>query len=445
MNWFERHLNWTMTFGMFGSLFLIIGSIVLWESPDDIKGLAPFLWIVSGVGYAAVSAWVVRKKSRSLWFLLWLLLPHLSWSFFIGLKNKSRGRTQAAGYAPRRDADTGIPASMSQAVPAGARYCTGCGQPLTIEMLFCPKCGAKIPEISANDSLPVSSNAEKIPIAQTSSAGNKLSEESLTPKGEARSEIKAATAEPVKEKTGPWKKTLSRAGNLLGILFIAGSMISLVVGSPRIFQETFNPDPRLDPPSYPDLAGHMSDYIQMDGLNEAPSGGRLAKKVIIIDRTREAFHPLNREINKMYLDYIQADVKPEEIKTVIWIESETVFSHDLEESNTGVKIPVYYPVWHLTAIDYENKQTRYEKTIRGSAPSLYVPVGATSSPWGFTVESNWGGYDFLVFGRNRVPGVELVFGTEGGLLFADGRRLVRIVGPGPWEETLEWLDELGIR
>ena len=94
-NWFARHLNWTalLTWLIWLPIYIVvvplIGSAIAWfikphitwqaVSVVQLATLAPFLvWILP------TNIWILRKKDRSLW---WLLLAPLS---TIGLENKSK-------------------------------------------------------------------------------------------------------------------------------------------------------------------------------------------------------------------------------------------------------------------------------------------------------------------------------------------------------------------
>jgi len=97
-NWFERHLNWTMVLAWFGTYaisFVLASLLMLMDPymPDD-----AFFFIIVIANLAAVigvGQWVLRKKNRS---LAWLLI---SWTwFFLLIENHSfmrdeYGRTAA--------------------------------------------------------------------------------------------------------------------------------------------------------------------------------------------------------------------------------------------------------------------------------------------------------------------------------------------------------------
>ena len=92
MSWFERHLNWTMVLAWVGTypISFIVGGLAILTDPyisDD---------ILSGIGFTiglivsiAVGQWVLRKKNRSMWWLL--ISPTI---FFLLIGNKSPTKSQ---------------------------------------------------------------------------------------------------------------------------------------------------------------------------------------------------------------------------------------------------------------------------------------------------------------------------------------------------------------
>lgn len=97
-NWFERHLNWTMVLAWLSTYLVtfIVASLVILANPyvsDDT--LVAILVIANLAVVIAVGQWVLKKKNRS---LAWLLI---SWTwFFLLIQNHSimrdeHGRTAA--------------------------------------------------------------------------------------------------------------------------------------------------------------------------------------------------------------------------------------------------------------------------------------------------------------------------------------------------------------
>jgi hypothetical protein len=82
--WFQRHLNWTavIIWVLLLPLCVIIADII--GIPIDIIILlVPILIILPLTG------WALKKKNRSLWWLLLFIIPFL-WLVYLGLENRSQ-------------------------------------------------------------------------------------------------------------------------------------------------------------------------------------------------------------------------------------------------------------------------------------------------------------------------------------------------------------------
>jgi len=97
-NWFERHLNWTMVLAWLGTYVVsfFVASLVVLANPYVSEDALLVILVIANVAVViAVGQWVLRKKNRS---LAWLLI---SWTwFFLLIENHSfmrdeRGRTAA--------------------------------------------------------------------------------------------------------------------------------------------------------------------------------------------------------------------------------------------------------------------------------------------------------------------------------------------------------------
>lgn len=95
-NWFERHLNWTMAIGLFVLvIFLLIGSFILFMIEPDAteETLATqtqvIYYALSFFVLFPVAGWVIRKKGRSPWNILWLV-PPLGFIVIFLLSNMSK-------------------------------------------------------------------------------------------------------------------------------------------------------------------------------------------------------------------------------------------------------------------------------------------------------------------------------------------------------------------
>ena len=98
-SWFERHLNWTMVLGWVGA-YVIIFAVVFFAAlvyPSISDETAEGIGVVIGLIITLpVAVWVLRKKNRSMWWLLISGSP-----FFLLLSNK--GSTQVrdeGGFKP---------------------------------------------------------------------------------------------------------------------------------------------------------------------------------------------------------------------------------------------------------------------------------------------------------------------------------------------------------
>lgn len=95
MNWFERHLNWTMVLGWVGAwvIAFIVGFLIAladhYVSEDALDAIGFVIVLVVSL---AVGHWVLRKKNRSMWWLLISGSP-----FFLLLSNKSPTQVQDKG------------------------------------------------------------------------------------------------------------------------------------------------------------------------------------------------------------------------------------------------------------------------------------------------------------------------------------------------------------
>lgn len=112
-SWFERHLNWTMVFAWVGALLVTPFVWVAMEmiAPQSMsEGSTAIAQIV--VVYAVsigVGSWVLRKKNRSMW---WLLLCGGVWFLFVSNKSTIAQHDEAIksepgnadGYLRRGDA-----------------------------------------------------------------------------------------------------------------------------------------------------------------------------------------------------------------------------------------------------------------------------------------------------------------------------------------------------
>ena len=97
MSWFRRHLNWTALLALVGANALggMVGFVVGFGGAVGVGGAAG----VAGAVTAAVVClvvlvltwrWVLRRKNRSLWWLLLALFVPFGWIALLVLENQSR-------------------------------------------------------------------------------------------------------------------------------------------------------------------------------------------------------------------------------------------------------------------------------------------------------------------------------------------------------------------
>jgi uncharacterized membrane protein YhaH (DUF805 family) len=114
-NWFQRHLNWTWFFAqlvvgliayivmtIFVSSLFITSAVLpseesLFASVSSMQIIAMVLQLIAMFG---VGAWVLRRKSRSLVWLLIFLVPLVGWIIFLCLENRSEPVVIPASAGP---------------------------------------------------------------------------------------------------------------------------------------------------------------------------------------------------------------------------------------------------------------------------------------------------------------------------------------------------------
>jgi hypothetical protein len=87
MNWFRKHLNWTMFLSWILALIIFLVSIPLYaqrENADVILYFMGFYFVV----ILLVSAWVLRQKGRSLWYLCLFFLREIYVIIICSMENR---------------------------------------------------------------------------------------------------------------------------------------------------------------------------------------------------------------------------------------------------------------------------------------------------------------------------------------------------------------------
>ena len=79
VNWFQRHLNWTLVLGIVAGYAVMFAlSLLLFivsETEDVYNTLVIVIFMLYVLSIVILSGWVLRKKSHSLWYLLLFLIP----------------------------------------------------------------------------------------------------------------------------------------------------------------------------------------------------------------------------------------------------------------------------------------------------------------------------------------------------------------------------------
>jgi hypothetical protein len=93
MNWFKRHLHWTIVIVFLGAgLASFAGQIAVvafdpWVSDEALYAAGlPIALVVLSVGWG----WVLRQKGRSLWWLPFALFVPFGWVALFAFENKSQ-------------------------------------------------------------------------------------------------------------------------------------------------------------------------------------------------------------------------------------------------------------------------------------------------------------------------------------------------------------------
>lgn len=91
MNWFKRHLNWTVILAVVASALVafVIGLFLVLTDPyiTD-EALEGWGYLIGLVVVLPVAGWALKKKNRRLWWLLVLFVP-FGWIVFLCLGNRS--------------------------------------------------------------------------------------------------------------------------------------------------------------------------------------------------------------------------------------------------------------------------------------------------------------------------------------------------------------------
>lgn len=207
----------------------------------------------------------------------------------------------------------------------------------------------------------------------------------------------------------------------------------------RVF-EPYTHDYSLIPPSNPQLESKIDEFTSISDLMEDFSGGDISGKAVIIDITKKSLHPLNRSIPENL-----AAQDPEEVSIVVWVEAEYIHEFDLApqsevyQNQMAVQgpgmpysylLPAYMAKWNVKIIDFKDRTLRCSNTFTGDAPpGSKVTIGTPS------------GMDqaFVFVDGKKLEGAEILYGKKEGQEASGEESVIGIVGPVPYEETLDWI------
>jgi hypothetical protein len=93
MNFWQRHLNWTMVLGWIGGAISIYAAMI-----GTVYAMTNEWWLISVFGLAGIfggvylswrpTIWAIKQKGRSLWWLLMWLVP-FGWISWLCLENRN--------------------------------------------------------------------------------------------------------------------------------------------------------------------------------------------------------------------------------------------------------------------------------------------------------------------------------------------------------------------
>ena len=82
MNWFKRHLNWTLIFAYAAGILAVFLLTSIGEGAATFGVFLCIAWVLG------VSGWFLSQKGRSLWNICWLFLGWIGFIVLLCLANK---------------------------------------------------------------------------------------------------------------------------------------------------------------------------------------------------------------------------------------------------------------------------------------------------------------------------------------------------------------------
>ena len=136
MNWFERHINWTVVLN-YVLITMVVYMLAVEDSFTDYSFGSWVIWLC--VWTLFIWIWALRKKKRSLWWLLSLFLPYIGGFIILLLSNKRTAQLKAMQGSPKAGALQSPPAH-----PPGPKFCPHCGKPIGTRRRYCASCGEPV-------------------------------------------------------------------------------------------------------------------------------------------------------------------------------------------------------------------------------------------------------------------------------------------------------------
>jgi len=130
-NWFQRHLNWTWVFAQWAAALIIyfiitvfvvslVGSTTFPSEASFLASISVIQMVSLVLNLAAelgVGAWVLKRKSRSLAWLVIFFVPLAGWIIFLFLENRSE-----PAFVPPAPSASVQPGLASQSLESRLKY-----------------------------------------------------------------------------------------------------------------------------------------------------------------------------------------------------------------------------------------------------------------------------------------------------------------------------------
>ncbi len=95
MNWFKRHLNWSLFLSSVVAIILVYTGASIMGAGESNWPIFVSLLVISVTFMLWVEIWYLRQKGRSLWNLFQNLLPYpLSLIMLLKLRNQREGQRE---------------------------------------------------------------------------------------------------------------------------------------------------------------------------------------------------------------------------------------------------------------------------------------------------------------------------------------------------------------